>query len=85
MVSGDDDIPKRDDIGERQGKHEFRVLAGAGTKSEDDVRDEIDTFEAGGDADMGDSDTEDSEDEYYKQVEQRSTFISSMVCAIYFW
>jgi U3 small nucleolar RNA-associated protein 3 len=78
VVSGDDDLPKRDDIGERRRKHELRVLAGAGIKSEDDVGDEVDNFEADGDADMGngdvdmgDGDTGDSEDEYYKQVEQR--------------
>ena len=78
VVSGDDDLPKRDDIGERRRKHELRVLAGAGIKSEDDVVDEVDNFEADGDADMGDGDvdmgdgdTGDSEDEYYKQVEQR--------------
>jgi hypothetical protein len=53
-------------------------LAGAGNKSEYDVGDEIDNFEADGDADMGDGDvdmgdgdTGDSEDEYHKQVEQR--------------
>ena len=76
MVSGDDDLPKRDDIGERQRKHELRVLAGAGIKSEDDVGeddvvDEVDNFEVDGEADMGDGDTGDSEDEYYKQAEQR--------------
>uniref|UniRef100_A0A2N9GIL8 Sas10 C-terminal domain-containing protein n=1 Tax=Fagus sylvatica TaxID=28930 RepID=A0A2N9GIL8_FAGSY len=67
-----------DDIGERRRKHELRVLAGAGNKSEYDVGDEIDNFEADGDADMGDGDvdmgdgdTGDSEDEYHKQVEQR--------------
>ena len=48
MVSGDDNLPKRDDI-----------------------VDEIDNFEVDGDADMGDGDTGDSEDEYYKQAEQR--------------
>ena len=54
------------------------MLAGAGIKSEDDVVDEVDNFEADGDADMGDGDvdmgdgdTGDSEDEYHKQVEQR--------------
>jgi hypothetical protein len=36
---------------------------------EDKVGDEVDNFEADGDADMGDGDTGDSEDEYYKQVE----------------
>ena len=62
---------KRVDIGKRWRKHEFQVLAGAGIKSEDDVWDEVDNFEVDADADMGGGNTGDSEDEYYKPIEQR--------------
>lgn len=81
MVSGDDDLPKRDDIGERRRKHELRVLAGAGIESENGVEDEVGnvdadgdevgTVDADGDTDMEDGDIVDSEVEYYKQVEKR--------------
>lgn len=84
VVSGDDDLPMRDDIGERRRKHELRVLAGAGIKSQDGFGDEVGNIDADEDADMedGDADLEDgdaemedddagdSEDEYYKQVKQ---------------
>ncbi|KAB1213217.1 hypothetical protein CJ030_MR5G022394 [Morella rubra] len=72
VVSGDDDLPKRDDIGERRRKHELRVLAGAGIKSQDDFGDEDGNVDvdADEDDDMEESDTGDSEDEYYKQVKQ---------------
>ncbi|GLT53881.1 hypothetical protein SLA2020_271190 [Shorea laevis] len=81
VVSGDDDLPKRDDIGERRRKHELRVLAGAGIESENGVEDEVGnvdadgdevgTVDADGDTDMEDGDIVDSEVEYYKQVEKR--------------
>ncbi|XP_021282390.1 something about silencing protein 10 [Herrania umbratica] len=75
VVSGDDDLPKRDDIGERRRKHELRVLAGAAVKSEDDHGGEYDTSEDGRDISVeenGDTkDTEDSEDDFYKQVKKQ--------------
>ncbi|RDY08334.1 Something about silencing protein 10, partial [Mucuna pruriens] len=73
VVSGDDDLPKRDDIGERRRKHELRVLAGAGIKTEDDDDDGDDQM-----GDLGpnevteehDDGSGDSENEFYRQVEQ---------------
>lgn len=72
IVSGDDDLPKRDDIGERRRKHELRVLAGAGIEPMDDDEDGICTVDVDKDANMDDNDsgTEESEDEFYKQVKQ---------------
>ncbi|KAK6914499.1 hypothetical protein RJ641_021820 [Dillenia turbinata] len=67
VVSGDDDLPKRDDIGERRRKHELQVLAGAGIKPAEDAEDEHDTPLADQDASMDDG-TEESEDEFYKEM-----------------
>ena len=74
VVSGDDDLPKRDDIGERRRKHELRVLAGAGVKTEDDNGDDDDEVGGPGSDDSAEEDdveSGDSENEFYKQVEQR--------------
>lgn len=67
---GDDDIPKRDDIGERRRKRELRVLAGAGITSVDDKSDEAEAFESDDVANSLD-DASDSDIEFYKQVEQK--------------
>ncbi|XP_031129241.1 something about silencing protein 10 isoform X3 [Ipomoea triloba] len=67
FISGDDDLPKRDDIGERRRKHELRVLAGAGIKSADDVEDESADLSSDGDAN-GETD---SDLEFYRQVEKK--------------
>lgn len=77
VVAGDDDIPRRDDIGERRRKHELRVLAGAGVKYADDVDDEPGNLSSDGAADAnGESDANeesgsDSDLEFYKQVERQ--------------
>ncbi|XP_065853115.1 protein THALLO-like isoform X1 [Euphorbia lathyris] len=76
VVSGDDDLPKRDDIGERRRKHELRVLAGAGVVSEEDnLRDELGTLETGDASDMEDGDADAdagvSEDDFYREIKQK--------------
>ncbi|KAI4310749.1 hypothetical protein MLD38_035701 [Melastoma candidum] len=74
IVSGDDDLPKRDDVGERRRKHELRVLAGAGMNSEDDIADDNDidkedtTDEQG--AGMDASESGEPDDDFYEQVKQ---------------
>ncbi|XP_061373441.1 protein THALLO isoform X2 [Gastrolobium bilobum] len=74
VVSGDDDLPKKDDIGERRRKHELRVLAGAGIKTEDDDDDDDDqTGDPGTNEvadEMDDVESGDSENEFYEQVQQ---------------
>ncbi|KAL6976153.1 hypothetical protein U1Q18_024944 [Sarracenia purpurea var. burkii] len=70
VVSGDDDLPQRDDVGERRRKHELRVLAAAGVESVDDVEDGPDTLVSDGDNDE-DGGESDPEDEFYKEVRQQ--------------
>ncbi|KAK3221071.1 hypothetical protein Dsin_015041 [Dipteronia sinensis] len=74
VISGDDDLPKRDDIGERRRKHELRVLAGAGIKSkddDDDAGDELGTLIMMKMVTWRREIQVESEDEFYKQVKQQ--------------
>ncbi|KAG5517181.1 hypothetical protein RHGRI_037818 [Rhododendron griersonianum] len=70
IISGDDDLPKRDDIGERRRKHELRVLAGAEVESGDEVGDGPGTLGSDEDKNMECGESE-SEDDLYKQVKQQ--------------
>lgn len=72
VASGDDDLPKRDAIGERRERHEKRVMAGAGVTIEDDDDDD-DQMDDLVSHEVGEEDIEsggDSENEFYKQVEK---------------
>ncbi|KAI3976505.1 hypothetical protein MKX01_008363, partial [Papaver californicum] len=80
VISGDDDLPKRDDVGERRRKNELRVLAKAGGGSMHDDNDEDGDVSEGdpgarkrrrADIEDGDVEAEESEDEFYKQVKQQ--------------
>lgn len=73
MASGDDDLPKRDDIHNRRRKHEVRVLAGASVKTEDDKSDDDDQMTDLGAHKVDDKKVTESEgdpeNEVYKQAE----------------
>ncbi|CAM8936548.1 unnamed protein product [Rhodiola kirilowii] len=65
VISGEDDLLDRGDIGERRRKHELRVLRKAGIEFEDGPEKEP----SSDDVDMEDG--EESEDEFYQQVKRQ--------------
>uniref|UniRef100_A0ACD5VKW8 Uncharacterized protein n=1 Tax=Avena sativa TaxID=4498 RepID=A0ACD5VKW8_AVESA len=65
LVSGDDDIPKREDIGGRRRKHELRVLARVGIKNDELPQDGNHAKEK--------PDQSSDEDEFYKDVKRQRT------------
>ncbi|KAL0538375.1 hypothetical protein IC582_027393 [Cucumis melo] len=70
VISGDDDLPTRDDIGERRRRYELQMLARAGVEAKNGTS----VLESNSDDDdsvlKGNGEV-DSEDELYKQVKQR--------------
>ncbi|CAO2202779.1 unnamed protein product [Urochloa humidicola] len=74
FVSGDDDLPKRDNIGERRRKHELRVLSRVGANS---LEDDHELPEDGDDSELPE-DGDDSEDEFYQNVKRQRTEKLSM-------
>lgn len=78
MVSGEDDLPVRDDIGERRRKHELRVLSREGSglmddndmavEHEDPETKDLNMDQDGSDDDIDIGKSEDSEDDFYKQA-----------------
>lgn len=86
LVSGDDDLPVRDDIGERRRKFELQVLGKAGAAAVDDSGDEMrDQENAGADSMDEDEDggPEESEDEFYKEVKQQRAAKISTKAVLY--
>ncbi|KAG9446734.1 hypothetical protein H6P81_012862 [Aristolochia fimbriata] len=76
VVSGDDDLPARDDIGERRRKYELKVLAKAGVQTMDvgDSDDEPRGRDvATMDVDEVFNDSQESEDDFYKEAKRQRT------------
>lgn len=72
VVSGDGDLPKRDDIAERRRKHELRVLARAGVISTDDHDEDYNNHGINTvGTDCQENEEIESEDEFYRKVKKQ--------------
>ncbi|KAL5982553.1 hypothetical protein ACLOJK_016626 [Asimina triloba] len=75
IVSGDDDLPGRDDIGERRRKFELKVLAKAGAAAMDGIEDEdtdVKNIEANAHIDVDeDVESDEPEDDFYKEAQRQ--------------
>lgn len=67
MISGDYDVPKRDDIGERRRKFELKAISMVGLKSEDADEEENHL----GFSNKEDGTSEDSENDLYEQIKKQ--------------
>lgn len=70
IISGDDDLPKRDDIAERRRKHELRVLARAGVVADGEEGYDSPKINTVG-TDPIESEEIESEDEFYREVKKQ--------------
>ncbi|MCL7050358.1 hypothetical protein MKW94_020658 [Papaver nudicaule] len=93
-ISGDDDLPKRDDIGERRRKNELRVLAKAGGGSMNDDNDDNEEGDVNegnpgarkrrrADIEDDDVEAEESENEYYELAKQKRAVKLSAKAELY--
>ncbi|MCL7040942.1 hypothetical protein MKW94_006228 [Papaver nudicaule] len=94
VISGDDDLPKRDDIGERRRKNELRVLAkaGGGSMHDDNDLDEDGVANEGNpgarkrrraDTEEEDGEAGESENEYYELAKQQRAVKLSAKAQLY--
>ncbi|KAL9245001.1 hypothetical protein vseg_018711 [Gypsophila vaccaria] len=76
-ISGDDDLPERDDLGERRWKHELRVLSRAGINSNNDaapLENEPESLSDSGDdvvEDVGEDAENGSGDDFYDSIKRQ--------------
>ena len=73
FVSGDDDLPKRDNIGERRRKHELQVLSRVGAHSHEDDHELPEDGDNTEDDHELPEDGDYSEEDFYQDVKRQRT------------